>query len=913
MDPPTATTRDPRLASRSSSNSGRPSISRPLSLDTPSSDSPVRPRPGIQQPGRVSPVDTQNASADQFIHGISDLVQTAVIAANGQSEKERLQKRKDTTESLLKKARAHSSFPSTAAFFSQSQKDEDFDLARVDYALKRHATNYKQLENALRAKFGSIMSMDAPKADDKINQMQHDVQVARNGLSSAHTEISKLRDYNITLENKVKQLQDKMAPLEWTSTNHASTLNAHAKLTKENSERVAKMSTDLDTVLIPQKKENDSASFKIHLDELRTRTSGLDLKIESLQKSQREYCHDFDKINQKMDTQDVEKARTLAALNTRLVSVEKQSTPSVPSADDAITGQSAIFKELESRLQKLEADFSGQYKLDPMLGSQLQDLKGQFGKMQEIQEMKDDLQLSQLEELKKAMEIGSRELEKLKGYHNRVTQEIKDLSQSQGKTNHSVVHEQQIMTLSSSLRNTHHILESVRVGLHSLESRYNSISTESIIKNMVVAMQEMYPSTAQLTEQVSVLRSRFEREIPPLQAKADHVQYVQPNQIEQIQKDMTSQLEELNRLKTEHTNLSQSLAPVLDQITAQNQDRRLTADDLQQVQAETSSLTTRLNEHTARVDNYLTARKREEDSLFKQLTGLFSDGKGDLHGQVNALSEKLDQLAQRFPNTKDEVKALSDKQKDLAELICGSKNPGLLFRVEEIAEKQESLSQRLTDMQKDDSQGQARALAGKHKSMSQSVSSAQISNFRDELNALNGEQKILAKKMTDVQARNQGDFMALRSCPDELKSMLDRVCQVEDAALSRHRALAERVDLIEERFDDLVKTLEFSESQVVALSGPDENTNPLKLEENPPNAENARTLGIANSSPALTLQQKKKKRPRPSALSEEDRSSVSRPESPRPIAAASPSGGNATPSTDRRAKKKKKRKTISID
>ncbi|PWY86882.1 hypothetical protein BO70DRAFT_212601 [Aspergillus heteromorphus CBS 117.55] len=945
MDPDAATTRDPRLASRS----GRPLANRPLSLDTQPLASPTRFKPDIlQQPGSLSPVDTQNAP-EQFLRGISDLVQAAVSYASSQSERERLQKKRDTTETLLKKAKAHSSFPSTAAFFSQSQRDEEVDLVRVDDALRRHAANYRSLENALKTKIGSIMQMDTLKSGDKMTQLQQDVQVAKQGLASAKIDTEKLRDYNITLENKMQQLQqgtdnkmkqlhDKMAPLERTSTNHASTLNTHAKLVRENSERVANMRSELETVSISQK-ESGSASFKRHLDELESRNSDLEHKMDLLQKSQREFSESFYKINQLMDTQKAENVRVLEAFNTRLDSVEQRSPLFVPTAEDTTPGSSVMLKKLEPRLQKLE---TGQYKPDPMLGSRLQELKGQFDKMKEIQEMKDDLHCTQLEELKSSMETGSNELDTIKDTLERITQEMSVLSEKQGREIISGSHGQQILALSNWLRNTQHLFESLRVGLHSLEVRYNNLSTEAMARNMLAAMQEMHP-TAHLADQVSALRGRFEKEFVPWKATAEHLQHAQRDQIEQMQKDMASRQEESNRWKKEHTNLSQSLAPVLKRLTARSQDCWLTLDDLRPMQTEVSSLATRLNEHTTRIDSFLVAKKKEDDSLCRSLRSereglkrkiealadeqkglvkLASDvNKDDMPSQVKALSVELKGLAKLFSafeedNLHAQVKELTKGQDHLAKRISRIPNDNLNVQVKALYEKQESFAQKLAEVQ--DLPGMVRSLDEKQKALAQSSPAAQMISMRDGIKALTSEQANMSKRLIDAQAIYQNGLKALKSCPDELRSMLDRLCQVEDT----YRDLREKLSLIEgplssyttlsERFDNLVQTLEFSEIAPQAEAPPTlrETTKPLKLKETPQDAEVARISSIAESSPVRALQQRKKKRPRPSNLSDEDRSSLSRPESPRSTITASPYGRDTTPNTDRKKVKKKKKRRL---
>ncbi|PYI03788.1 hypothetical protein BO78DRAFT_463064 [Aspergillus sclerotiicarbonarius CBS 121057] len=931
MDPDAGTTRDPRLASRSS----RPPLSRPISLNTTSTGSPIRFRSGSQPSGNASPVDVQNAATDQFIRGVSDLVQAAVIAANSQSEKEKLQKRRETTETLLKKAKSHASFPSTAAFFQQSQKEEDVDLTRVDDALKKHAAHYKQLENALRAKFSSIISLDAPRNEERLNQIQRDIQYMRNGMSNTQNEFSKLRDYNINLESKMKALQDKMGALDKTATSHASTLSTHTKLTKETSERITKITSELETASASKERQNESAVFKTHIDELRSQASDLGVKIESLQKSQRESADHFDKLNRSMDdhrkqhdTQSTENTRSLTAFNARLVSVEQKRIQPSPPAEDTAAGPPVMLKELESRLDKLESDFSAQHKPDPTLGAQLQEIKDQHEELKEIQEMKDDLQSCQMEDIKKAWETGVQELEKIQGNHTRLKEEVKGLIQNQANT---AVVQEQIAGLSSGLRNTQHVVETVRVGLQSFEARYNSLSTDTIVKNMVVAMQEMYPSTAQLTEQISIMRGWFEREIPPMKAISERLQYAYVNQREEIQKEMALRMEELTRLRRDHTNLTQSLAPVWERLTAQSQNRWLTADDMRQLQGDLNSLEAKLKEHTSKVDGYITSRKEEEISLVQNL----NMDQADLHSQVKALADEQEALAKRFSGARKDddlqsrLSALADKQEDLVKEVTGLQKDNWRNQFQALSDEQKGLAKRFSDSQKGNLPGrsQVKALLDEQKTLVERFVDARKDH--DQLKALVEAQDHLAKMLSEAQASNEGDLKKLKSCPDELKSMLDRVCQLEDTTLDKCQGLVEKNRLLEistsrnhnsleQRIDDLWRTVQRREppQQLEAPAPQSDNTSTLKCEdkEDEENAQDAQDeevkqiMNIAQATPAPTQSQKKRKRTRHNTVSDEERSSLSRHGSPRSNAVASPMGTDATPSTDNKRSRNKKKK-----
>ncbi|GKZ35135.1 hypothetical protein AbraIFM66950_005685 [Aspergillus brasiliensis] len=948
MDTDAGTTRDPRLARPLA----RPPLNRPPSVDASSSASPTRFRPGSHSVASSSPVDAQNATADQFIRGISDLVQAAVIAANSKSEQERLKKKREATDALLRKARVHSSFPSTTAFFQQSQNDEDADLARIDDALRKHAISYRELENTLKARFSSIMSLEPPRTEDRVNQLQNEVQSARNGLGTAQKDIKRLNDYNINLESKMAAVQDKVSSVRTLQDKINSLDRAtsnHAKLVRENAERVTKITSELEILLASKKQETESAASKTQMNELKQQASDLTNQIGVLQKSQRE-CSDYldnmskslDDHRQQHDTQSMENTRSLASLAARLTSVEEKNTQLPSPAVDPAPKPSVMSEELASRLQKLEGELSGQHE------RRIKQMEDQLQGLQAIQQMKDDFQFKEIEDLKKVWDRGAQEFEQIRSDYARLSEELKGLSQAQAVANPAGV-QAHIQGLASGLMNMQNMVETLRVALHSIETRYNNLSTDTIVKHMVVAMQEMYPSTAQLTEQISLIRAWFERDIPPLKAMTERLHVHQMNLMEQTQKDMALRMEEVNRLRTQQTNLSQSLAPVWERLTAQNQDRWLTADDLRQMQNDLTSLAAKIDEHTGRLDGYVESREAKDQLLHDDLT----TSRNNLHMQLHTIAEKQTELEkicselQTVNNLPDQVRALAVKQEELMESLSNLQNDDWRDQSKDLAKKQETLARNFTEKEKG-LQDQIRALADEQKRLLERFSDSQQENIRSQLTSLTEEQKTLAgrlvetqkehdqlmalveaqedlaKKLCEIQSSNEDDLKVLKACPDELKAVLDRVCQLETSTLEKYQSVVEEHKQLEgstsrnltgltERVDGLVKLVESSQ-QPPRLEAPpqqDANTSAMKHEEevNEQDAEVARFMSIAETTPARASKEKKRKRPIISNnASDEERSSLSRAESPTSNAAGSAAGGDAALSTERRNRKKKQKK-----
>lgn len=64
-------------------------------------------------------------------------------------------------------------------------------------------------------------------------------------------------------------------------------------------------------------------------------------------------------------------------------------------------------------------------------------------------------------------------------------------------------------------------IESISRGIRSLENRWNNITTGDLVNSMARAMQEMYPSVDQLSQQLTAHRSEIEARISALKSDAD--------------------------------------------------------------------------------------------------------------------------------------------------------------------------------------------------------------------------------------------------------------------------------------------------------------------------------------------------------------------------------------------------------
>ena len=680
--PSTPSSRDPRLASRPS----KPPVLRTASLDKQAPGAVGSPKNPGSAVHRLPPRPTNNSApierlsetpGGSFIQAVSGLVQAAVATAMSKSEKERLQKKKDNTETLLRKARAHANFPSTAALFQQENNDENVDLTRMDDAINEHLSNCNRIEKGLVGKWDALSS-NGSKTEELIKGLQNELRVAKSDISNSKAEtarLTKLLDTGPSQTEPMKALQDRVIFLERALGNQSSVLNQQVKDAKTNEERLASLSSEVKNQETPlQVSEGALAQIRSEVEHLKGKSMAMDSGMKAQVASQEGVFKSLDQMNKDIETQRTKLSDTIFeaigsmkkrmdSFHCHLTSLERQRSSSpAAKAVNANCDSKVLIKDLEQRLKTLEEN---QITCQNETYSSSQSVKSQNGRLNELahlQAMKDDLQFSEMEDIRKTLEQQGEEFNDFKNTYAQLSAEVKNTAQ-----NNSVAALQQVQAFSGSLQDTQHVLETVKVGLHSLETRYNNLTTEPIVKNMVVAMQELYPSTTQLMEQVSVLKTNVEHELVPLRAKIDHVIRSHAAHVTQVQQETGMRLEELNRLKVDHARIDQSLAGLWERMntlgswSSQQQSRQL--------QFNCEALSKKLDEHVSKVNEQFRAKQTSDDAL---LQGLHSE-REHFSKEFERLSTELKTLSGKFSEvdsaSTSNLEAIKTQWSDISSLL----------------------------------------------------------------------------------------------------------------------------------------------------------------------------------------------------------------------------------------------------
>ena len=677
--PPTPSSRDPRLTSRPPKLPALRTSTLDKQEPTFATASPGTPKNATQSPAQ-RPVNgstciekRDGTPGGSFAQAISGLVQASVATAMSKSEKEKLQRRKDNTDALLKKARAHMKFPSTADFFQQATNDENVDMARVDRTVNEYVATSNQMEKALIRKWGTLSSTDS-KSEELIKSLQSKLCVAESDIAKANNETARLAgllDTGPSCSGPVKVLQDRVVLLEKAVGKQGSVLTDHAKEAKENEKRLALLNSEIKKGTPPSRPSQVSMDrINSEIESLKRQSTAIDSGLkaqvayqEQIRKTVDQTTKDTElhrqKLNDINDLGSLQKKMDVFHHNLTILE-RKASSPSAPQTpnDDS----KAILTNLESRLEALEEkNVTSQSTTNPN-GTDIQTLSGQMHEMTRLQAMKDDLQFGDMETIKEKLAKQSEEFQELKDKHGQLSAEVKSV----GQNNPGMI-QQQIHPLAMSLQGMQRVINTVRVGLHSLEMRYNSLTTEPIVKNMVVAMQELYPSASQLTEQVTALRRVFDKDFLPLRSYVDQLIRSQSTYITQTQGETKTIKEEMGRLKDEYARMEKSLAGVWD--------RTATLESwpghqhFRQLQSTCENISNYVDERVLKINEQLKSGQDSDDVLRHRL----NSEREHLENEYKELSKELKNMGKKLSKmdtaNAENLEATKTQWQDISSLL----------------------------------------------------------------------------------------------------------------------------------------------------------------------------------------------------------------------------------------------------
>ena len=827
------------------------------------------------------------------------MVQAAATAANTKSEKDKLNQRKESTSGLLKKANVTKNFPSTVDFFRQKCKNEEVDMARIDQALSEHQSKYKQLENLMKKDWGH-WTAETDKTSKSLKGVETTLGTCLVKIAATERASDGLRDRttgleaeNATLRDSIEEYKrsfaEKLSALEKKvdTTNERTAINSNSGLTWDV-EALSKRIDELSSQLTKTSKQDTTGTRPtpdLNVEDLRNKYSALEARIESAQESNDQNSASLQKVVKQVEDREMgrdgvkieEFAKRLDAVDRLLQS------PEVHRKGDH------SLDELKTLLPKLKVLIN--HSPEGQANTAVSQLEMAIKDLRDVGAMKDDLFFADIAELRQTLAGQSnnltdycKEITELKDSYNRISGEVSSLSQK-----NSSADSERIAKVESTVDETQALLNTVKVGLSSLETRYNSLSTEPIVRNMVCAMQEMYPSAGQLTEHVAALKRQLDHEVSLMKSQIDQCRQQQAQSDPSFRSDISA-------LRQNHMGLVQSVMPLVRKFQS---GPFATEGDLQ-------GLTQKVDKHMARTETQLSSKWAADELL-----------------QKNILAER-DNLTTKFDGLAGEFGQLNQRQDDQITLInqLNSDLRGITTQCNSIDSQLKCLSGDFKSLESD--MVTARAVSTNNDEKFQSHTS-DIAELFGTTRKLGHTFTALQDTGNELQKTTQYLETTTRELEDSIKRIdsttenltgrtegLEGTVQSLEVSMSAdHQLLSEQVVSINGRDSARASPGPSKAKNFPGLSAPEETI--VLNEESPAESEpvDSPTLDTLKFNPAQAILTKSKKRPRRSSIdSESDSSSlrVGTPGSQSPAVSFNGMSDDGTSTSRRRQNKKSKKK-----
>ncbi|KAL4884391.1 hypothetical protein BJY04DRAFT_7634 [Aspergillus karnatakaensis] len=737
MDVDSPVSRDPRLQNRPQNwPQNRPSLSTRLSQHE------IQRLPSEPVQPRSAATDAQDdACGEQFIQTLSELVQTAVLEATHKSERERIQSRRSNTEAVLRKAR-NSAFPATVDFFRQTQVDEDRVLMNINAKIKQHEGQSQRLLDDLRDRWTASITQKPPKPDEKVPQLQRD-------LKNAIEQIATLREDVDTLLRNNEDLQTKL-------THQTTTLENQKKAFASYTHSLGVLQTDL----VPLKRDlNELSTLKKGIDDLPALKKSID-DLTTLKKDVDDISvlrQDFGKLSAL--TKDVGELSSLkidmSEFSKRLELLEQRTTQPQEGlsseANRAVNELSDDYKRLEQKTakwiekvdiltssyqrisqlpdqvnqtlrtyqQKLDQLPNGQPANNPKLEKDVLSLKTRLDGLEEIQSTKDDMVFADMEDMKKILDSAQQGQKEL-------SENLKQVS----KTIAVDPVEPKLQALFIDVQRD--LVEPINHALHSLEARYNNMTTEVVVQHMVVALQEMYPSADQIM-----------KELPPLKGRLQ--------QLETHANSFLTLKGELDAIRTEQKNIQNSIGPLLARYESfspteyQGMQASLRSIADKQKSMDTAYLTKvpeELRELHSKLENLMGKQTHLESTYHNRIAEDFQG----IQSGLKSLTEDQSSMGGKFQSQTDllqqiqsDLQSLAEKQ-SILEAQCGNSKADQ-NSLKNLLDRHESLNNRVV------------SLSNAYEKLSSGFIQSKTSSAGDE--TMSAMQRTYSEKQKDIMEANE--------------------------------------------------------------------------------------------------------------------------------------------------------------
>ncbi|EQL29004.1 hypothetical protein BDFG_08309 [Blastomyces dermatitidis ATCC 26199] len=396
------------------------------------------------EPNQDAPSRDPRKSTDPLtfdpVRALEEFASHVASIATLSGERARLIKRSQAESTDLRKATDRTfQYPSVAKRLKAGKEELDNELARVDEKLHVQRTMQAELIKELAANF-NCRPQEPPSQLD-LEHMKRDLQETR-------AEMRRLRDIQVSI---------------------TATLDSLKRSAQSNEDKIAYIKRSKSSV------ETELTNLRSELSTRQDHWNAIESMVTNQAKS--------------IELRDLQQQQTDSHL--KLLRDERKSA------------------ELTTKAH--EEDFSKRLdNLDRMVIDASVEVRNQIQNLRQIQDAKDEAIADELDKYESRIARLEEVVSKLKqmGAQNEtssqalgigtphVNAELERLWQAINGLN------QQVDSRLQRVENQSRVVEAHQIALHSLETRYNHLSTEPIVRQMVVAMQEMYPHASTVQQEI---------------------------------------------------------------------------------------------------------------------------------------------------------------------------------------------------------------------------------------------------------------------------------------------------------------------------------------------------------------------------------------------------------------------------
>ncbi|PGH06050.1 hypothetical protein GX51_02641 [Blastomyces parvus] len=431
-------------------------------------------------------------------------------------ERERLKRRAQAESTDLRKANDRNfQYPSIAKRLKTGKKELDDELARVDEKLRDHQKMQAELIKALAVGFNP--GRQRPQDQFELEHIKRDLRERGTELQSIREMQDSIKATLDSLKRSTQSNEDKIA--------HFTQLNSsmETELTKLRSE--IHTNRDDHRNAIETMVTNQAKSIELKdLQQQQTLDSYLKLirdERESAELTTKARDDDFSKRLDSLDRMVMEHGKTCKELSEKTESLMR------PHSEPITNGTSAVAPaEVRNEIQNLR---QLQDAKDEAIADELDKYESRIVRLQE--------EISKLKQIHGRNETSSQALG-IGAPH--VDAELERLRQAINGLN------QQVDSRLRGVENQSCMVEAHQIALHSLETRYNHLSTEPIVQHMVVAMQEMYPYASTVQQEVPAIHEKTNKLTAALNSLHNDIS-TEENARRALVNDMTAERDQMTQ------------------------------------------------------------------------------------------------------------------------------------------------------------------------------------------------------------------------------------------------------------------------------------------------------------------------------------------------------------------------------